>query len=274
MRMLFERQLATREDEYLRSHGHHPGVIRAHVRTVLRYLPFVEGPKVLDWGCYHAFDACVIRHALGPEVELHGCDIFDAPAPVFHEFARLRYRRLDHLYRLPYADAEFNTVIGSGVLEHVVNPSESLKELHRVLKDGGQLILTFAPNQWSLTEGVLGLTGGVGHPRRYTRAGLKRLLLDHGFLIDAVGYHEVAPTLTSPSVAWLRTLPGVRWAMDLVERLNPILDRLWPLNVLGQNLFVIGRRVSFVHGTHPKRHRTGLWRNSSLPLAPGKEGLA
>jgi SAM-dependent methyltransferase len=260
MHELFVRQLAMREDEYLRCHCNNLGVIRAHLRTVLRYLPFVQGPKVLDWGCYHAFDSCVIRHALGPDVEMQGCDIFDAPAPVFHEFAGLRYRKLEHLYHLPYANGEFDTVIGSGVLEHVVNPSESLKELHRVLKDGGQLIITFAPNQWSLTELVLALMGGAGHPRRYTRTGLRRLLIDHGFLVEALNYHEVAPTLTSPSVAWLRELPGMRRAMDWLERLNPVLDRLWPVNVFGQNLFVIGRRVNFVHGTHPKRNRTGLWR--------------
>lgn len=260
LRDLFVRQLADKEDAYLRSHSNNIGVIRAHLRTIHRYLPYVIGPKVLDWGCYHAIDSCVIRRLLGESLDLSGCDIFDSPGPVFHRFARLAYRKLEDSYRLPYGNGEFDTVIGSGVLEHVVNPSESLKELHRVLKNDGVLIITFAPNEWSVTEFILQMVGGAGHPRKYTRRGLKRLLLDHGFLVEALGYHEVGPTLTSPSMAWARSLPGVRQFMEGLEYLNPILDRLWPLNVMGQNLFIVGRRVDFVHGSHAKRTRQGLWK--------------
>jgi len=257
---LFVRQLAAKEDAYIRSHCNNIGVVRAHLRTITRYLPHVQGPKVLDWGCYHGTDACVLRRVFGRDLDLHGCDIFDDPGRVFHQAAGLTYRRLQHIYHLPYGDQEFDTVIGSGVLEHVVNPAESLKELHRILKNDGVLIITFAPNQWSVTEFILWLVGGHGHPRKYTRRELYRALIDTGFLVESLGYHEVGPTLTSPSVAWLRKIPGVGWLMGCLERLNPILDRLWPINVFGQNLFVVGRRVDFIHGSHPKRERKGLWR--------------
>ena len=259
---LFVQQLAEKEDAYLRSHSNNRGVIRAHLRTVFRYLPYVIGPKVLDWGCYHGMDSCVLRHVFGQKLDLSGCDIFDAPASVFHRFSGLKYQKLEDRYRSPYRDCEFDTVVGSGVLEHVVNPAESLRELHRILKNDGVLIITFAPNAWSLTEFILQLVGGVGHPRKYTRRRLKHLLLDHGFLIEAIGYHEVGPTLTSPSVAWARSIPGVIRLMEALEHLNPILDRLWPLNIFGQNHFIIGRRVDFLHGSHAKRVRNGLWQSS------------
>ncbi len=263
MQDLFSKQLAEAEDAHLRAHSNNLGVIRAHLRAIFRYLPYVEGPRILDWGCYHAFDSCVLRRIFGNSVELHGCDPCACPAAQFHRYADLTFRQLDHISRLPYPDAHFDTVIGSGVIEHVANHFESLRELHRVIREGGQLILTFAPNQSSATELVQDLLGGQGHPRRYTRSSFKSLLLSHGFLIEEIGYHEVGPTLTSPSVAWMRKIPGVGSAMSAVEHLNPILDRLWPINRLGQNLFVIGRRVGYVHGSHPRRSRQGLWNSGS-----------
>jgi len=43
-------------------------------------------------------------------------------------------------------------VMGSGVLEHVPNDSESLKELYRIIRPGGYFIMTMLPNQYSYTE--------------------------------------------------------------------------------------------------------------------------
>jgi len=260
---LYRRQVAATGDPHLAAHSNNLGVVRAHLRAILRYLPFVEGPRILDWGCYHSLDSCVLRRVLGPGVELHGCDPYAVNTPIFHQDSGLVFRRLVHAWELPYPDGYFDTVIGSGVIEHACNHFESLKELHRVLRDGGQLILTFAPNQWSVTELVQDVLGGQGHPRRYTRSGFRDLLLGHGFLVERLGFHEVAPTLTSPSIAWLRTWPGVSACMAGLERLNPVLDRLWPLNRLGQNLYAIVRRVDSIHGSHPRRTRKGLW-------APGK----
>jgi SAM-dependent methyltransferase len=245
---LFEQQLREGEDEYLRAHSNSPSVVSGHLRCVGRYLRWVRGPVILDWGCYQGTDAWALRRALGEELELHGCDIWDHPPRRFHEASGLQYRQLADLYRLPYGTEQFDTVVGSGVIEHVVNPSESLKELHRILKTDGRLILTFAPNQTSLTEWILALVGGHGHPRRYTRGGLRRLLLDHGFLVEACGFHEITPTLTSGSVRWLWRMPGIQAMVSLLGRCSPWLDRAWPLNLLGQNLYIVGRRVRYVHG--------------------------
>jgi len=35
--------------------------------------------SILDWGCHHAPDACLIRARFGQAVALHGCDIVDPP---------------------------------------------------------------------------------------------------------------------------------------------------------------------------------------------------
>lgn len=45
-------------------------------------------------------------------------------------------------FKLPYKDGSFDLVIASEVIEHVYDPEGFVKELSRVLKKGGQLIIT------------------------------------------------------------------------------------------------------------------------------------
>ncbi len=51
--------------------------------------------------------------------------------------------------RLPFADAEFDVVVSTDVLEHLRAPFLVLRDLVRVLKKGGHLYLTI-PNYWNL----------------------------------------------------------------------------------------------------------------------------
>lgn len=65
-------------------------------------------------------------------------------------------------------DAAFDTVISCETIEHVPDPALALRELARVLKPGGRLLLT-TPNYFGpmgLYRGYLRLTG-----RRYTETG-------------------------------------------------------------------------------------------------------
>lgn len=50
------------------------------------------------------------------------------------------------LSHLPFKDNSFEAVLCTQVLEHIREPERVLKELHRVLKPGGQLILTAPGN--------------------------------------------------------------------------------------------------------------------------------
>ncbi|RMG29914.1 MAG: class I SAM-dependent methyltransferase, partial [Methanobacteriota archaeon] len=50
--------------------------------------------------------------------------------------------------RLPFADASFDTVFCSQVLEHVPEPWLALAEFRRVLKEDGTLILTVPHISW------------------------------------------------------------------------------------------------------------------------------
>jgi SAM-dependent methyltransferase len=232
---LYERQLAVRADAYLEDHAR-PQVIRGQVEMFRRYLPYLpERGAVLDWGCNHAPDACLLRSA--GAYELYGCD-FGEPGrfDVFHRHAGLRYRQLEGLVRIPFPDGLFDAVVASGTLEHTAMDYESLKELHRVLRPGGVLIITYLPNRWSYQEFVQRtILKKSWHRRLYGLGETRRLLLHTGF--DPVVVRHLS-RFWERRVGWLVRDPG--WA----DRLAAPLKLLVPVQVFASStLFAVGRRT-------------------------------
>jgi len=78
----------------------------------------------------------------------------------------------------PFEDNSFDTVLSTQVLEHVPDPRFYIFEASRMLKDGGQLILT-APMQWRHHEVPYDYY-------RYTRFGLEQLIKDNGFEVSSI----------------------------------------------------------------------------------------
>jgi SAM-dependent methyltransferase len=191
LRQLYTQQLETLpEDAYLRHHSD-ASFVDGSVRVFRFYEPYLpaEG-RILDWGCRHAPDACLIRTCFADRVSLDGCDVFDSNQySAFFDYARLRYARLSGIVNLPYPDESFDTVLASGVLEHVPMDQDSLKEIHRVLRLGGRLVVTYLPNKASIEEWRLRYLGRDDfHWRLYSRADLRGLLLHTGFRPIVVGY--------------------------------------------------------------------------------------
>jgi SAM-dependent methyltransferase len=245
---LYAIQAAVKGDPYLHAHSRNLAVIKRQTSIFARCQDyFRDAGKVLDWGCRHAADACLIRMMRGPEVELHGCDVDRGDYNVFYDFARLKYSQLSHPYLLPYEDGSFDAVIGSGVLEHVPNDSESLKELYRIIRPGGFFVMTMLPNRYSYTEWLNRRLNNPHHLRLYSLSEARRMFMHHGFLPVTCGYHQIIPTLSSPKGG----IFDFRMANALVETifpLNSFLERLWPVNRLSTNIFVVGKKVEAFHG--------------------------
>src|SRR5262249_46868438 len=107
LKSLYRQQLATRQDDaYLTAHAQDRV---ADTQTAVfdfyaRYLP-AQG-NVLDWGCRHAPDACLMYSTFGGGLRVDGCDFVDPGTySVFHGYANLRYLLLDNTVLLPYADS-------------------------------------------------------------------------------------------------------------------------------------------------------------------------
>jgi SAM-dependent methyltransferase len=73
----------------------------------------------------------------------------------------------------PFPDSTFDSILCNQVLEHVFNPEHFLNEIQRVLKPGGQILLT-VPFVWDEHEQPWDYA-------RYSSFALKHLFEQHGF---------------------------------------------------------------------------------------------
>jgi SAM-dependent methyltransferase len=247
LRELFQKQAAALSAaqrpvlaQYIEAHSRTDSAILRQLWAVSMYRPYVRG-RTLEWGCNHAPDSCMLRTLGATDLELHGCDI--TPGELFqvgHQFCGLAYRRLDHWSRLPYKDAFFDTVIADGVLEHVPNDGQSLAEVYRVLKPGGRFIICCLPNRYSATECVSRWLNLPHHLRTYTLGQTRTMLLHSGFRTLTARYYQVVPTLSG--VSMITSRPWLGRVADWLWKLNPLLERLYPINRLASNLFLVSEK--------------------------------
>jgi ubiquinone/menaquinone biosynthesis C-methylase UbiE len=90
---------------------------------------------------------------------------------------RLHYATADHL---PFADASFDKVFGIHTIYFWPQPQAALREIHRVLKPGGKLVITVLPKEkWGGDDP----NAVVGTPecRPYTGAEIARMMIAAGF---------------------------------------------------------------------------------------------
>jgi SAM-dependent methyltransferase len=92
---------------------------------------------------------------------------------------------------VPLADASCDGAVLQAVLEHVRDADLTLRELHRVLKPGGSLLVEVPFMQ--------GYHPSPGDYRRYTEQGLRAKLVDHRFDVDECGV-AVGP---ASAMAWI-----------------------------------------------------------------------
>jgi len=162
--------------------------------------------RVLDIGCGDGWFGKRIIEDFGADV--HGVDI-SKEALKKAELSGLKVKRQDlDGNKLSYPNNYFDAVLCGDILEHLINTEFFLKELRRVLKKNGFLILS-VPNIATYYNRLLLLAGkfpigiesaselvfppikakglyNTGHVRAYTKETLTKLIVYHGFRIENV----------------------------------------------------------------------------------------
>jgi SAM-dependent methyltransferase len=193
-------------------------------------------PRILDVGCGTGANL----ELLAQFGEAEGVDVSE------DALSFCRARGLEKVKRgaaeeLPYPDASFDLVTGLDVVEHLDSDVAGLKEMHRVLKPGGRILL-FVPAFMFLW----GVQDDISHHRlRYTLKGLQRSVEEAGFKVERATYANIsffAPILLGRV---LMRVTGFKPASENninVSALNGLLGR-----ILGAESHLL-RRVNFPFG--------------------------
>ncbi len=174
------------------------------------------GDRVLDAGCgagRHVCEAFRIRGVDVVGIDLNWEDLCKTATTLYlmhcqdgGDQRRCLISRAD-VARLPFKDGAFDAVICSEVLEHILDSRKAVRELVRVLRLGGELVISvprYLPERicWALSEAYHNEPGG--HIRIYKRKELQALLEAAGLACRAVRYKH---GLHAP-YWWLKCLVG------------------------------------------------------------------
>lgn len=191
-----------------------------------RHLPHDKNLDILDAGC----GGGATLESLGRYGSATGLELEEEAV----DYARGRSRNVTQgsIEELPFADGSFGLTLALDVIEHVPDDLAALRELYRVLRPGGSLLVTVPALRllWSAHDEA------NGHYRRYTVDGLRRRFEEAGFEVVTATYFN---TLLFPAVLAVRMLGRLRSkgaASDVSEVSKPVNDALTGIFSLEKSL--------------------------------------
>jgi len=149
-----------------------------------KFLAGAVGKKILDVGCGAGN---LSRNLADKGYEMSSVD-FSEDAIKYCKGRGLADARVGDAANLPFHNNIFDGAVASEILEHIEDDSRALKEIYRVLKPGGVLVITVP---------ALPLLFGHqdiywGHFRRYTKNSLCNLIDNTKFQIIRLTYSNLS----------------------------------------------------------------------------------
>ncbi len=134
------------------------------------YFSEIKG-KILEAGC-----SVGSFLSLSPE-KIEGVD-FDETSVNICKKKGLNAKKMDLTKKLDYKDETFDAVFSSYVIEHIEKPLPMIKELRRIIKKNGKLVIM--TNDWLKTFDR-NFYDDYTHVRPFTKQSFKHLAYDAGF---------------------------------------------------------------------------------------------
>src|SRR5213082_1511335 len=126
---------------------------------------------------------------------------------------------------LPYNDESFDLVTGFDVIEHLDDDVAGLREMRRVLRPGGRVMVIVPAFMW-----LWGVQDDVSHHRRrYTLSSLRRVMTEAGFEVERATYANItffAPILAGRALMRVMGLLPTSENNINVSALNGVLGRV------------------------------------------------
>lgn len=198
-----------------------------------------DGARILDIGSGEGFFKFFFDGMTSSQIEWHGIEIWKERA----EFcSHVGYRMFDldlDKDRLPFKDAAYEVVLASHVIEHLARPGDAVREMARVLKPGG-ILLVATPTKPPLVSGLVAAVRSLGHKgtgqtqQAFDAWSLLRFVLNstgwpRKALLDMRGFRLVSSRKKLPLEDWdwfykCSTALG-RWLLALVPEVNILLRK-------------------------------------------------
>jgi len=190
---------------------------RAVISAVLGSLPATAGMRVLDAGCGSGGNLGVYS-GRGP---VFGVDT-DTAALAQARARGYRGVAVASLAALPFDDATFDLVAATDVVEHVADGVGAVRELVRVTRPEGHLLITVPAYQWLWSDSDVQL----GHHRRYTRLEIVSQCRAAGAVVCRASYFNTTLLPAIAAVRWARQRQGKPMAATELEQTGPVANRV------------------------------------------------
>ncbi len=223
---------------------------QARLQLIEKFYP--KQGKLLDIGCAAGF---FLEAAKSRGWETHGLDVM----PDYIQFAREELHQenvhCNTLEKMEYSKGSFDVVTLWDLIEHVKVPLATLKEINRVLRPGG-LVVIWTPNARNaayLKEAWIGYHIRL-HLNFLSSASLSNLLDGSGFQtihhstnkakkgffsnFKSEGYQKPLQPSSGLNKVWKGVKRDLKNAVNPINYLSPLLDQLG----YGFNLFLIAKK--------------------------------
>ena len=156
----------------------------ANLKHEVEFLRSLPSGRILDIGCGPGF----LLSALEGGWQRHGVEVSAFAAKHAAQWGEIFVGEVE---AARYPDAWFDAIVMHHVIEHIPEPGGTIREVHRVLKPGGVLLLG-TPDFDSGCARLFGeryrLLNDPTHVSLFSNDSMHRFLRDHGFLVEKVDY--------------------------------------------------------------------------------------
>ncbi len=216
-------------------------------------------PGVLDVGCSYGHHLFMLNAMLGKrqDVAMRGVDLFEGAIRRANAFAteipgygNCLFEVADVTAGLPFDDCSFDAINLADVLEHIVDPGATLRELSRVARPGATVVIStplknsvfkraavagnrllrgrlyhayYAGKDAALDENgqpIMETFAGYDHVSEMTLPQLKEICLEEGFMIE---HTELMPVMSGSR--WFDSHAVLLATLLLVETVHEKLQR-------------------------------------------------